>query len=105
MNYVIQNIINEVKEVVKGKYPSLKGIHLFGSRVKSKHKKDSDLDIALIFNEKINWDIKDKVRGLIYDIMLKYDILIDFQIYSSDELEMTTPFRNSIISEGIYNGV
>lgn len=79
------------------------GLYLFGSRAKNTFNKDSDYDIAIILNEKIDWKIKDSIQSIIYDIMLEYDIVIDSHIYTRHEIESAqTPFRESILKEGIY---
>ena len=101
-----ENIINSIKKLLKSKYPSFKGLYFFGSRNKDKYDEYSDYDIALVFNEEITWKFKDEVRGLIYDIMLQADIVIDTHIYSIKEMaEPITPFRNAIKSEGTYYGI
>ena len=101
-----ENIINSIKELLKSKYPSFKGLYFFGSRNKDKYGKHSDYDIALVFNKEITWKFKVEVRGQIYDTMLQADIVIDTHIYSIKEMaEPITPFRNAIKSEGTYYGV
>ena len=101
-----ENIITSIKDLLKSKYPSFQGLYFFGSRNKDKYDEHSDFDIALIFNEEITWKFKEEIRGLIYDIMLQSDIVIDSHIYSIKEMaEPITPFRNAIKSEGIYYGI
>lgn len=79
------------------------GLYLFGSRAKNTFNEDSDYDIAIILNEKIDWKVKDKVREVIYDIMLESDIVIDSHIYSKEEIDLSiTPLRESIKSTGIF---
>jgi predicted nucleotidyltransferase len=79
------------------------GLYLFGSRAKNTFNEDSDYDVAIILNEKIDWKVKDKVREVIYDIMLESDIVIDSHIYSKEEIDLSiTPLRESIKSTGIF---
>lgn len=82
---------------------NLYGLYLFGSRAKNSFREDSDYDVAIILNEKVDWRIKDKVREVIYDIMLDSDIVIDSHIYSKEEINLSiTPLRESIKSTGIF---
>ena len=63
------------------------GIYFFESRAKNTFNEDSDYDIAIILKEEVDWRVKDKVRGVIYYIMLEYDIIIDSHIYNKGEIE------------------
>jgi len=99
-------IITKIRELLKREVPTFKGLYFFGSRTKSEQTKDSDYDIAVLLDENITWKRKDEIRNLVYDIMLNDDIIIDIHVYSTkDFAEPSTPFRNSIKSEGIYYGV
>ncbi len=89
-------------KIKKGGF-DLVGIYLFGSRSKDNFNKDSDYDVAIILNQKVDWRLKDKIREVIYDIMLERDIVIDSHIYSKEEIELSiTPLRESIKSTGIF---
>ncbi|MEO8231286.1 MAG: nucleotidyltransferase domain-containing protein [Ignavibacteriota bacterium] len=90
------------KQLKKGGF-DLAGLYLFGSRAKNTFNEYSDYDIAIILNENIDWKLKDKVREVIYDIMLESDIVIDSHIYSKEEIELSiTPLRESIKSTGVF---
>lgn len=96
-------LLTRISERLKKSGFDIAGIYLFGSRAKSTFNKDSDYDIAIILNEKIDWKLKDKVREVIYDIMLERDIVIDSHIYTKEEIELSvTPLRESIKSTGIF---
>ena len=98
-NKLLAEIYTQIK---KGGF-DLDGLYLFGSRANDTFKEDSDYDIAIILNEKIEWKVKDRVREVIYDIMLENDIVIDSHIYSKEEIELSiTPLRESIKSTGIF---
>lgn len=98
-NKLLAEIYTRIK---KGGF-DLDGLYLFGSRVKNTFKEDSDYDVAIILNQTVDWKLKDKVREVIYDIMLEQDILIDSHIYSKEDIELSiTPLRESIKSTGIF---
>ena len=96
-------LLSEISSQIKKAGLQLKGLYLFGSRAAHKHNETSDYDVAIILDEKIDWKLKDKVREVIYDLMLDYDIVIDSHIYTEIEIDLpTTPLRQNIKSSGIY---
>lgn len=96
-------LLAEISNQLKKSGFDLVGIYFFGSRAKNTFNEDSDYDIAIILKEEVDWRVKDKVRGVIYDIMLEHDIIIDSHIYTEKEIEMSeTPIRESIKLNGIY---
>ena len=98
-----KTIIEEVRNSLKESGIALKGIYLFGSRAKNLQDKNSDYDVAVILKTPVNQAIKDEIRSVIYDIMLKHDVVIDSHIYAeSDIINPATPFRNVIRTEGIF---
>lgn len=96
-------LLAEISTNIKKGGFDLEGLYLFGSRAKNTFNKDSDYDVAIILNQKVDWKLKDKVREVIYDIMFEKDILIDSHIYSKEDIELSiTPLRESIKSTGIF---
>ena len=103
MNKETKTIIEEVRKSLKESAIPLKGIYLFGSRAKNSQTKDSDYDIAVILKIPVSQLIKDSVRSFVYDVMLKYDVVIDSHVYSENDItDPTTPFREKIRTEGIF---
>lgn len=100
---VIEDIIKEINIILTKKYKDFRGSYFFGSRKKGSHNIDSDYDIVFVFDRKIDWVFKKEIIKIIYDIELKYDIFIDAKIYNTTEIsEPTTPFRHSVLTEGIF---
>lgn len=98
-NKLLSEIFDQLR---KGGF-NIIGLYLFGSRANNTFNEDSDYDIAIILDEKIDWKVKDKVREVVYDIMLENDIVIDSHIYSKEEIgQSITPLRESIKSTGIF---
>jgi predicted nucleotidyltransferase len=99
-------IVNELKSELKEKYPDFRGIYLFGSRARGDEHKDSDYDIAIIFDRKIDWRFDDKIMDSIINYEIKYDLLFDYHVFNfNDILEPITPFRNNVRKEGIFYAV
>ncbi len=100
------NIINDLKLLLEHNYHDFKGLYFFGSRVKGGSTAKSDYDLALIFGRKINRSFRDEIIELVYELDIKYDIILDVKVYSiNDILNPITPFRYNIKNEGVYYGV
>ena len=96
-------LLSEISTQIKKVGLRLKGIYLFGSRAINMHNETSDYDVAIILNERIDWKLKDKVREIVYDIMLNHDVVIDSHIYTEKEIELSaTPLMQTIKSNGIF---
>ena len=101
-----KKIIEEMRKSLRESGIPLKGIYLFGSRAKDSQSENSDYDIAVILKTPVSGEIKDAVRSLAYDIMLKYDVVIDSHVYYESDIEMpATPFREAIRAGGIFYGI
>jgi uncharacterized protein len=100
---IINKIIKEISMELKSKYDDFRGIYLFGSYSRNTNHDDSDCDIAILFDKKINWDFKDEIRGIVFEYELNYDIIFDVHIFNlKDIIEPITPLGENIKNEGIF---
>ena len=77
---------------------------LFGSQAKGTDHSGSDYDVLVIVKSKNNWEIKNKIIDLCYDIDLKYGIIIDLHILAEgeiNELRGRQPIYFNAIETGI----
>lgn len=91
--YLIQNIGEEIDEVI-----------LFGSRANRNNTIDSDYDVLIIVNKHYDAKYEEHIQDLCYDIDLKYDVIIDPHLLSSDEL-LTIRGKQPIFVNAINNGI
>ena len=99
----IDKIIREISKELKSKYDDFRGIYLFGSQARNDGHKDSDIDIAIIFDREIDRKFKDEIVGLIYEYEVINDLIIDSFIFKfKDILNPITPLRLNIKNEGIF---
>lgn len=99
----INNLIAEINEELKLRYHDYRGVYLHGSRLREKVNEDSDYDLVFVFDRKIDWKFKKEISDILYEIELKYEILIDARIYSFKEIETpTTFFKETIRQEGKF---
>jgi predicted nucleotidyltransferase len=99
-------ILDEIRDELKIKYSDFKGIYFFGSRLRGNNAPDSDFDILLVFNREINTAFKREIRDIVYDFMLRYDIVIDTKIFSENDMRHPNmPFTEEVKSIGYYHAV
>jgi hypothetical protein len=79
-------------------------IILFGSRVNGTAREYSDYDLIVITKRTIDWEVKDSLRSVLYELNIEYDILLSVQVFSEAELETITgrqPFIQNALETGI----
>jgi predicted nucleotidyltransferase len=95
-------IINDLNNLISKQFDTFKGSYLYGSRVKGDYKDDSDIDLAIIFDNKLNYNQRLDLAGLICEIEYKYDIFIDYHPFTLEELNFNVVFSAEVITKGIY---
>lgn len=96
-----KKLINEFSKLLREKYKDFKGIYFFGSRAKGNYKKDSDIDLVLLFNE-VNRDKKMDIYGILSELMYKYDIFIDIHIMTYEMLKFNPFFYEEVVEKGQF---
>jgi len=98
-------ILKELKQSLKHHFTDyIKDVILFGSRADETSQEDSDYDILIVLNHDYDWQFGDRVSGIIYDIELKYDIIIDDFLISADELKNSLRGAQPVFVNAIQNG-
>lgn len=96
---IIQEFKVEIRELVGS---NLKRILLFGSYAREDAVEGSDIDLLLIFENKISAEVIDKIRGVSKRLSLKYDVVIsNFYITEEEFQRRKTPFLLNVKKEGI----
>jgi predicted nucleotidyltransferase len=80
-------------------YEDFVGLYLYGSQVKGTSNPDSDIDIAAIFNSDRTYDRS--IGAKVYDLILKYDVMIDFHRVTPDYLILDYIYAREI-KKGLY---
>lgn len=109
LNYLTseeQLALNDLIEKLKSKFKhQLREIKIFGSKVRGDFDEASDIDIFIVFDRDVDWKFKDQIYALIFDIDLKYDVLISARIYSVERLAekriQALPFIKSVHEHGV----
>lgn len=92
-------ISNKVKETVLSIDKDAQVI-LFGSRARGDHRKDSDWDMLILTNRKVDGKFKREIRDQVYKVALEYmqpisTIIIENQNWQS--MALTTFYQNIAI--------
>ncbi|GAF78765.1 unnamed protein product, partial [marine sediment metagenome] len=83
----IKLLIQQVNKLIKSHFADFKGTYFFGSRVHNNFTEDSDYDLLLTFEHKLNWKEKNLIYDIIADIEMKERIIIDIKTYYDRELK------------------
>jgi len=75
----------ELKNILYQKFPVI-DFKLFGFKIKNKYTRELDIDV-MIELEKYNFEIEKEIERMIFEINLKYDILISALIKNSKKSE------------------
>ncbi len=100
-------ILNEIKEKLKEEYKDkFDKLILFGSVARDEMTEDSDIDLLVMMNQgrDLEWQEKKKIRRLIFDFMLKNDLIIDLKYFDkskSNTIWGKTPFMETVLKEGV----
>lgn len=102
-----KKVINKIKSMIPSDLkPRIKGLIVYGSRVKGEETDDSDLDILAIVDEK-TMDIEKRMEDIMYQVMWENDFrpIISFKLFSdkkfSEALEEGFSFYKHVVTEGI----
>lgn len=92
------------KELVNQLGENIEDVVLFGSSLDDTKKACSDVDILIILNEDYDYRLKRKINDICYNLDLKYDIFIDSQLISINELKHGLRGKHPFVINAIQNG-
>ena len=82
-----KTVLKEVTRLLKSSMPdNFVKVVLFGSRLNSPVKPDSDYDILIMVREKAEWKTEREISDICYEVELKYNIVMDIHILSEPEV-------------------
>ena len=98
-------ILSDLKLNLRAQYSdSVKDVILFGSQARDKANEFSDYDILILLNKDYSSKDENSILDICYDIDLKYNILIDVHVLSTNEL-MTRRGKQPIFVNALKNGI
>ena len=94
----------ELKKKLYKRFPGAE-IILYGSKVRGDADEESDIDILVLLNQKVDDHLREEIFSLSFKIELKYDvifgILIESRHYWNSDLARAMPIHWNIDKEGI----
>lgn len=102
-----QNDLAAVKEasaLLKRNFP-VNEVRLFGSKARGDDTSESDIDLLVLTSKKISWHERNKMTDSLYDIQMKYDVVISLLVVPSKDwtngLPSALPIHDVIEKESI----
>jgi len=98
--------VMEFAELIRKRFGSMiKEIILFGSKVRGKSEKESDIDILLVLSS-LSWEIKKSISEQAAEENMKHNVLISTVRYDSstwdDPVIKASPFAKTVRREGVW---
>ncbi len=91
---IARQYINFIKE----KDPNIKKVYMFGSFAKGTIRKDSDIDLAIIFKK---LDDPFDMQVQLMKLRRKFDTRIEPHPFKESDFQTSNPFANEILNTGI----
>lgn len=83
----------------------IRDVILFGSQAMGTAHEDSDYDVVIVLTQQYDWQFRDRVLDVIYDLELQYDILINTFLISTHELRHTLRGAQPLFVNALKHGV
>ena len=98
--------VMEFSEQIRKRFGSMvKEIILFGSKVRGKSEKESDIDILLVLSS-LSWEIKRSISEQAAEENMKHNVLISTVRYDvsawDDPVIKASPFAKTVRREGVW---
>jgi uncharacterized protein len=98
-------ILKEIKATLQTHFgEEIVEVILFGSRANGKAHRWSDYDLLILLKNPYNWQKKREIGDVLYDIMLKWDIITDTHFLAQYELN-TLRGKQPIYDNAMLNGI
>ena len=90
--------------LLKQKYP-VESVVLYGSKARGTDDPESDIDLLLLTSRELSWRERDAITDALYDIQLRYGVVISTLVVSTSEwLEgrySVLPIRDEVDCYGV----
>jgi len=102
----IHTLIQGINSSLQHAFHDYMGVYFFGSRLRGENREFSDYDMMFVFRTQPDWRKKDRIRTIVYQKELEYEIVIDGKYYAQHDVEnCQTPFLETVYNEGAFYGI
>lgn len=96
--------IKAARQILLTRFP-VERVILFGSKARGTEDAESDIDLLVLTSREITWQEREAVVGALYDIQLRYDVLLSPLVVPTTEWEAglysVLPLHREIERDGI----
>ncbi len=102
----LERLAKEIKELLTISLgETIHDVVIFGSRINKQARPDSDYDVLIVLDGEDTRKMRRAISDLCYDLELKYNIFLDTQIISRDEIDHGIRGKHLVIVDAIKEGV
>ena len=76
-----------IRDIVLKKLPNVVAVYLFGSYAKNTASKDSDIDIAILLERKLEWKERKSLLNYLYRETGNKGMIVDFVLKTNDDFQ------------------
>jgi predicted nucleotidyltransferase len=99
-------ILKELKrDLVSNFGDDINDVILFGSQASGKAVEDSDYDILILLSNDYDWRYQNLLFDKAFDVGLKYQVLFDLHLLSSNERDHSLKGKEPIIIHALEKGI
>lgn len=96
--------IRSASSLLKQNFP-VNEVKLFGSKARGDDTPESDIDLLVLTSRKISWHERNKMTDFLYDVQMKYDVVISLLVIPSKDwtsgLPSALPIHDVIEKESV----
>jgi len=99
-----KNAVLEASAMLREAFP-VKEVVLFGSKARGDDDEESDIDLLVLTTQPVSWNERKAINNALYEIQMKYDIIISTLITTVTEWNEGTfsvlPIHGEISNQGV----
>jgi len=99
-----KNAVLEASAMLREAFP-VKEVVLFGSKARGDDDEESDIDLLVLTTQPVSWNERKAINNALYEIQMKYDIIISTLITTVTEWNEGTfsvlPIHGEISDQGV----